>query len=115
MVTDKKNALIEELLDRHNRSNIKVVTPSYRGPNRRDPEAEEGTVEPVCSVSFDVKGDPVLQMRADVLRRREDDKPIDLLDHLNLDSLSLQDEDSLHREENTRPSGGYNPYNRSDD
>ena len=113
--TDKKKALIEERLDAYKRSDIEVVSPSYRGPNRRDPDANEDIVKPVCSVNFDVKGDPVLQMQANVPRRREDDKPIDLLDHLNLDSLSLQDADSLQREENTKPSGGYDPYNRDDE
>ena len=96
-------------------SNPKIVTPSYRGPDRRESNADESTVEVVNSVSFDVKGDPVLQLRVDLPRRREDDKPINELDHLNLDSLSLQDEDSSQGEENTRPSGGYNPYNRNDE
>ncbi len=113
--TGKKKALIEKLLDAYNRSEIEVVTPSYRGPDRRDPNADENIVEPVSSVSFDAKGDPVWRMRADVPRRRKDDKPINLLDHLNLDSLSLQDEEPLRGEENTRPSEGYNPYNRNDE
>ena len=96
-------------------SNPEVVTPRYRGPDRRDPDVYEEYVEPILSVGFDVKGDPVLQTQSSVPRRRKDDKPINLLDHLDLDSLSLQDEDTSQVEKNTRPSGGYDPYDRSDE
>ncbi len=89
-------------------SNPEIVTASYRGPDRRDPDADE----PVGSVSFDVKGNPVWQLRVDLPRRRKDDKPINLRNCLDLDLLSVQDEEG---EESTKPTGGYNPYNRGDE
>jgi hypothetical protein len=96
-------------------SDSDVAMPRYRGPDRRDADADEENVESVLNVEFDVKGDPVLQAKSSVPRRREDDKPVNLLDHLDLDSLSLQDEDSSQDEKIVRPGGGYDPYNRNDE
>ena len=73
-------------------ANAKVVSRSYRGPDRRDPEqAASSRVE--RTVKFDAKGNPVLEVRTDVPRRRGDDKTIDLLKCLDADALNLRLED----------------------
>jgi hypothetical protein len=41
-------------------------------------------------VKFDAKGNPVLEVRTDVPRHREDDKTIDLLKCLDADALGLE-------------------------
>jgi hypothetical protein len=70
----------------------KVVSRTYRGPDRRDPEqADSSKVE--RTVKFDAKGNPVLEVRTDVPRRRGDDDTIDLLKCLDADALNLQLED----------------------
>jgi hypothetical protein len=73
-------------------ADAKVVSRTYRGPDRRDPDqVENSRVE--RTVKFDAKGNPVLEVRTDVPRRREDDNTIDLLKCLDADALKLQLED----------------------
>ena len=95
-------------------SNPKIVTPRYRGPDRRDSTADEDDVEPVGSVSFDVKGNSVWQPRVDARRRRKDDDTVNTLKRLDLESLSIQDEGLLQGEESTKPVDGHDPYNSDD-
>lgn len=106
-MTSKKNKPVS--------SDPDVATPRYRGSDRRDADTDEENVEVVLNVEFDVKGDPVLQAQSTVPRRRKDDKPVNLLDHVDLDSLSLQDEDSPQDEKNARPGGGGDPYDRNNE
>ncbi len=69
-----------------------VVSRTYRGPDRRDPDqVENSTVE--RTIKFDAKGNPVLEVRTDAPRRREDDNTIDLLKCLDADALKLEVED----------------------
>jgi len=103
-VTSKKNKPFPA------KSNI--ITAGYRGPDRREPDADQDPGKPTGNVSFNETGNPVWQMRAEVPRRRQDDDTIDMLKCLDLDSLSLEDEDSLPGEEDTEPTDGYDPYNR---
>jgi hypothetical protein len=73
-------------------ADAKVVSRTYRGPDRRDPDQKENSrVE--RTVKFDAKGNPVLEVRTDVPRRRGDDNTIDLLKCLDADALNLQIED----------------------
>lgn len=73
-------------------ANAKVVSRTYRGPDRRSPDQDAaGNVE--RTVKFDARGNPVLEVRTDVPRRREDDRTIDLLKCLNADELELTLED----------------------
>jgi hypothetical protein len=73
-------------------ADAKVVSRTYRGPDRRDPEqADNSKVE--RTVKFDAKGNPVLEVRTDVPRHRADDNTIDLLKCLDADALNLQLED----------------------
>ena len=66
-----------------------------RGPNRRSESGEqEEKLRTSSSVRFDEKGNPVLEIRAAVQRRRKDDDTIDLLKCLDDESLSLADDDN---------------------
>jgi hypothetical protein len=70
-------------------ADAKVVSRTYRGPDRRDGDkVESSRVE--RTVKFDAKGNPVLEVRTDVPRHREDDKTIDLLKCLDADALGLE-------------------------
>ena len=70
----------------------KVQSRTYRGPDRRDPENTDDS-QVTRKIEFDAKGNPVLKVRVDVPRRREDDNTIDLLKCLDGDALNLQLED----------------------
>ena len=72
-----------------------------RGPPKLDPKALGG-------VNHDDLGNAVWEWRVDVPRRRDDDPTIDLLDCLDVDGMSLEDEDSTDESE---PS--FNPYDKS--
>ena len=74
-------------------SNPEIETFRYRGPNRR----ENSSLDPAeadlsAEVSFDSKGNPVLDIRTDASRRRTDDETLDLLKCLENSSLSIDDE-----------------------
>jgi len=75
-------------------ANAKVVSRTYRGPDRRDPEQAD-TPKVERTVKFDAKGNPVLEVRTDVPRRRGDDNTIDLLKCLDADGLKLALEDDV--------------------
>jgi hypothetical protein len=72
--------------------NAEVQSRTYRGPNRRDPNNTDDS-QVSRQIKFDDKGNPVLEVRVDVPRRREDDNTIDLLKCLDADGLKLQLED----------------------
>jgi chorismate-pyruvate lyase len=73
--------------------NPEVETFRYRGPDRRDKETEE-KLDDVLSrqIRFDAKGNPVLDVRTNVPRRREEDDTIDLLKCLDNSQLSIEDD-----------------------
>ena len=73
-------------------ANAPVVSRTYRGPDRRDPRNTDDS-QVRRQIKFDAKGNPVLEVRVDVPRRREDDNTIDLLKCLDADSLNLELED----------------------
>jgi hypothetical protein len=86
-------------------ANPKIVTSRYRGPDRRGRYPDEETdTQPSGEVVFDAKGNPVWRVRVDVPRRRKDDDTIDMLKRLEVDSLSLADDD------NGPSDAGYDPY-----
>jgi hypothetical protein len=69
-----------------------VVSRTYRGPDRRDPNnTDDALVQ--RNIKFDAKGNPVLEVRTDAPRRREGDDTIDLLKCLDADELKLAVED----------------------
>ena len=68
-----------------------VVGSNYGGRDRRDPNADEPKVS--RTIRFDAKGNPVLEVRTDVPRRRDGDETIDLLKCLDADALDLAVED----------------------
>jgi len=78
-----------------------VQSRTYRGPNRRDPNNTDDS-QVSRQIKFDAKGNPVLEVRVDVPRRREDDKTIDLLKCLDADGLNLQLEDEPKKPANKR-------------
>ena len=73
----------------------KTSASRVRGPDRRDEsEEQEEKLQTSSSVRFDEQGNPVLEIRAAVQRRRKDDNTIDLLKCLDDESLSLADDDN---------------------
>ena len=79
-----------------------VETSSYRGPDRRGCDADNVRSG---EAAFDDKGNSVWKLRTHP-RRREDDDTAKLMAPLDVDSLSLLDEE-------TAPEG-YDPYSRND-
>ena len=61
------------------------------------------------TVGRDQLGNAVWEWRVDVPRRRDDDPTIDLLECLDVDGLSIEDEE----EQKQVKKGNFNPYNRS--
>ena len=71
-----------------------ITTFRYRGPDRREENADSSDEEISRQVRFDAKGNPILDVRTNVTRRREDDDTIDLIECLDADKLDFQiDED----------------------
>ena len=73
-------------------SEAEVKTPSYRGPDRRSPSGE-AEAEISKEVTYDAKGNPVLDIRSKTPRRREDDDTLDLIKALDESALSIQEDD----------------------
>ncbi len=74
--------------------NAPIVTSRYRGPDRRKADSDYPEESVSRQVTFDAKGNPVLDVRTDVPRRRKNDHTIDLLECLDADKLGLKiDED----------------------
>jgi hypothetical protein len=73
-------------------------------PDRRKKEK----VRPNGTVRFDAKGNPIWEVRVDTPRRRENDDTFDLIKSLDIESLSLSDEEPEEETGNR----GYNPYSR---
>ena len=73
--------------------NAEIITGSYRGPDRRDSDKDEDEAVISRRVSFDSKGNPILDIRTNALRRREDDMTINLLKCLDISELDFDDSD----------------------
>ena len=73
---------------------------------RKDKRGEPPSPKAVGKVAHDDLGNAVWNWRVDVPRRRDDDPTIDLLECLETDSLSLEDDDK------TNPDEKFNPYNK---
>jgi hypothetical protein len=84
-------------------SNPQIVTPTYRGPDRRG--LYEDITEPSGHVEFDDKGNTIWRLRAIPLRRKDDDTA-NLLGVLRVDFLAVEEAEKLSK------SGGYDPYSR---
>jgi hypothetical protein len=71
-----------------------VITRRYRGPDRRKPDQSSDEPEVERTVRFDDKGNPVLDVRTNAPRRREDDKTVDLLKCLDgdIEGLALEED-----------------------
>ena len=61
------------------------------------------------TVGRDQLGNAVWEWRVDVPRRRDDDPTIDLLECLDVDGLSIEEEE----EKKPLKKGNFNPYNKS--
>jgi hypothetical protein len=79
--------------------------PKPDGPERRKKEK----TRPTGTVRFDAKGNPIWEVRVDTPRRREDDETFDLIKSLDIDNLSLSDDEPKDETGNR----GYDPYSRS--
>jgi len=67
--------------------NAQIVTHRYRGPDRRRADNDYPDEEISCQIMSDTKGNPVLDVRTNVPRRRKDDRTIDLIKCLDADEL----------------------------
>lgn len=83
-----------------------INTPTYRGPDRRRNKRNKGAQG---RIRYNAKGDPIWEPFADAPRRRKDDETFDLLKALDVDSLSLADDETPESVE------GFNPYERHKD
>jgi len=71
----------------------------------KPPKVEPGALG---RIGHDDLGNAVWTWRVDVPRRRDDDPTLDLLDSLDVDGLSIEDEDE------EKPSdGSFNPYDKT--
>ena len=73
-------------------ADAEIRTVRYRGPDRRE-EPPDAEADVSTEVTFDSKGNPVLDMRTKVPRRRHDDDTVDLLKCLDDSALSLEEDD----------------------
>jgi hypothetical protein len=76
---------------------------------RRDGRGQAPLPKPraIGSVGRDDLGNAVWEWRVDVPRRRDDDPTIDLLECLQVDGLSIEDDSKKPLRQN------FNPYNKS--
>jgi len=88
-------------------------SPVAANKDRRQPDRRAGRpkLDPktLGGISHDDLGNAVWEWRVDVPRRRDDDPTIDLIDCLDVDGLSLEDEKPAAEEEEE----SFNPYNKS--
>jgi hypothetical protein len=88
-------------------SNPKIVTRTYRGPDRRGRYPEDTSSG---EVEFDDKGSPVWRLKTIRLRRKDDDT-LNLKKALEVDSLSLEGDEP---EPKPLKEAGYDPYSREE-
>jgi len=80
-------------LDKSFAAGAEIETFRYRGPDRREGDANASTKPEVSrEVRFNANGDPVLDVRTDVSRRRKDDDTVDLLKCLEDTALSIAED-----------------------
>ena len=60
-------------------------------------------------IEFDAKGNPVWRVRVDSPSRRQDDDTLDLLKCLDVEGLSLTEDETPNNDDRGR---GYDPYGR---
>ena len=96
--------------DRDNRP--PELAPAKPGRDRRRSGRRDGSgpVKPraVGQINHDDLGNAVWEWRVDVPRRRDDDPTLDLMQCLDLDGISLEDDGKAKPD---RPS--FNPYNKT--
>lgn len=71
----------------------------YPGPERR----RSSRTRAHTKLDFDARGNPILDVRVDTPRRREDDDTLDAIECLDIERFSLQ-------EQAAESKGGYDPY-----
>jgi hypothetical protein len=89
-----------------------IATPTYRGADRRRRQRDESEDHFSGRVRFDPRGNPIWEARVDVIRRRRDDKTVNLLKCLENDRLALEEE-RVKSEEELSLESGYDPYGHS--
>ena len=70
-----------------------IITPTYRGPDRRRSDQSQDDVEVYQTVVASKVGEVILDVRTNARRRREDDMTVNLLKCLDISALSLEDSD----------------------
>ena len=70
-----------------------VITPSYRGPDRRSHDQAQEDAEIYQTVISNPAGDVILDVRTNARRRREDDMTVNLLKCLDIAELGIEDFD----------------------
>jgi hypothetical protein len=94
-----------------NRKRPPEAPPKARADRDRRRSGGRGKAPPSPKVSGtvgrDQLGNAVWEWRVDVPRRRDDDPTIDLLECLDVDGLSIEED-----EQQPRKRGNFNPYNK---
>jgi hypothetical protein len=84
--------------------------PTDTNTDRRQRDSRSGAPKPgaksLGAIGHDDLGNAVWEWRVDVPARREDDPTIDLLDCLDVEGLSLEDEEGQSQPDS------FNPYNK---
>jgi hypothetical protein len=70
-----------------------IITPGYRGPDRRTHDQAQQDAEIYQTVISNAAGDVILDVRTNARRRREDDMTVNLLKCLDISDLSIEDFD----------------------
>ena len=100
------------MTEKHDKPRSQAPPEDDAGSERRRRRAggEPPKIDPhrLGGVGHDEQGNAVWQWRVDV-RRRDDDPTIDLLECLDVDGLTLDDEDSGEASE----AESFNPYNKT--
>ncbi|MDX1561578.1 MAG: hypothetical protein R3305_01550 [Gammaproteobacteria bacterium] len=82
--------------------------PNDRRKSRGRSEPPRVDPKELGKVGHDDLGNAVWNWRVDVPRRRDDDPTIDLLECLDVDGLSLEDDDGTEKDDDS-----FNPYNKT--
>ena len=82
--------------------------PELPGPDRRKTKGAKPDVR--REVTFDANGKSVLEVRVETPGRRKDDDTVDLLECLDADSLSIEEDAAP----DPAPGAGRNPYDRNE-
>ena len=95
--------------DKDNSSDSEIVTPKNREHDRRVADPVSNEPVPSVRVDHDSRGSTVLNVTTVTPRRRADDDTVNLQKLLDVDSLSIDDDDGPLEDGSDESSDGGNP------